>query len=843
MIILIFLICFHLLKAETLYVDPSVTNNPDCQNLNNYTCSQTDPCDFYTALCKASTNLEDDTIILAPGTYSPASSTQPFTYEALGDNSGDLLTIRGSDPSNKPVIDIGNQSMDGLYIKTRGIGAGDDSTAVITIKDLVIQNVGGHSGYSAIRVEVEKADINIENCEFLNSVARGIDLIYNASRVKINNNIFDNVAGANIRNTLSNIGPLGLRLEIRGNIFNGMSLPLEVSVNKETEVFIDRNTFSNNSHSVTNMPASLRVQLYKGSTLHLRSTLYLRSNMFYGNSAPNYGAVAISFWVGGGKAYIINNTFTGNSAKDTSTNLGGGVYINAGNEPADIFIYNNIFWENTTQVAGDMGEDLYISADNTNNQLYINMHNNLFSLNASFDPSNDSGTDPNMLESEDVYISNTLNYNYGGNIKADPNFVNPLANDYHIQTPSPAKDAGTNSAPYLPLEDIDNEPRIMSDIDPPAVDIGADEITYPTPDISVDPEEHYFGELLTGESSTLVVTVSNSGISPATLTLNSVSIVNESPSGSFTIINDNCTGQNLNVGDSCSVEVRFTAMRGGWHTGEVRILSDDPDEGDLRILLRGFGVERFPEIEVNPTFKDFGEVDMEKEYMFTVSVSNIGTGDLLISEISLSDTLNFSIAEDTCTGNSINPTGNCAIKIKLYPLTEGSIEAYLYIKSNDIDESLISIQMTGRAKANPLLTTSTEALDFGKGIIGKYRSVKEITLSNAGTGKLIIKSVTLSDYQNFGLEKDCKDAIMKKGESCTLKVFFSPKKEGNIEAKVYIESNDVNEPIKSVSLKGKGFKETSGSSKEIRDIVLGCRAGNGLLPLLIIIPVLIRRLR
>ncbi len=835
MVVLVVLLSFIVLRAETLYVSPSVPNNPDCLNLDTYTCSQTDPCDLYTALCKASTNSEDDTVILAPGTYSPDQS-KSFTYEALGENSGNSLTIKGSDPSNKPVLDLNDQSLVGIHIKTRGIGAGDDSTAVITVRDLIIQRVGGHSGYSALYIEVKSADVNIENCEFLNGVGRGIYLSYDASYVRIKNNTFDNVAGAYINNIYSSTGPLGLKIEITGNSFTNMSFPLQVHINKETEIFIDKNTFANNSTATTNISSALWIDL-RGS-----SKLYLRSNMVYKNSAPNYGAVAIFFYTGGGSAYIINNTLTANGATDTTTNYGGGLYINAGGEPADVHIYNNIFWENTTQVAGDYGEDLYVNAFSTNNQFSLNLYNNLFSLNASFDPANDSGTDPNILESEDIYISNTLNYNYGGNIKSDPSFVDTTTDDYHIQPTSPAKDTGLNSAPFLPLEDIDNEPRIMSDVDPPAVDIGADEIAYPTPDISVNTEEYYFGELLTGESSTFILNISNNGVSPSTLTLNDISIVNEDPSGSFTITNDTCAGQNLNVGESCSVEIRFTAVRGGWHTGEVRILSNDIDEGDLRVLLRGIGIQRFPEIEVNPASKDFGSVDMEKEYIFTLNVNNTGTGDLLISEVTLSDTFNFSILEDTCTGNPVNTSGSCTLKIKFFPLIEGNIEAYLYIKSNDVDEQIVSVYMTANVKANPVLSPSPDLLDFGKGKIGKDKIVKEIILKNTGTGKLIIKSITLSDYQNFGIEKDCKGVSIKKGESCILKVFFSPAKEGKIEAKIYIESNDVNENVKTVSLKGEGLKEKVTASKEIREINLGCRAGTGFLPLVIILFAMLRRL-
>ena len=45
-----------------------------------------------------------------------------------------------------------------------------------------------------------------------------------------------------------------------------------------------------------------------------------------------------------------------------------------------------------------------------------------------------------------------------GNISADPLFVNPAANDYHLQAGSPAIDRGTNVA--VSARDLAGQPRI-----------------------------------------------------------------------------------------------------------------------------------------------------------------------------------------------------------------------------------------------------------------------------------------------------------------------------------------------------------------------------------------------
>lgn len=56
-----------------------------------------------------------------------------------------------------------------------------------------------------------------------------------------------------------------------------------------------------------------------------------------------------------------------------------------------------------------------------------------------------------------------------GNILLDPLFANPFLGNLHLQGNSPCINAGSNSAPYLPLLDMDGRPRILGGI----VDMGA----------------------------------------------------------------------------------------------------------------------------------------------------------------------------------------------------------------------------------------------------------------------------------------------------------------------------------------------------------------------------------
>ena len=59
------------------------------------------------------------------------------------------------------------------------------------------------------------------------------------------------------------------------------------------------------------------------------------------------------------------------------------------------------------------------------------------------------------------------------NIDLAPQFFDPVNGDYHIQSTSPCKDAGTNGAPSLPATDLDGGPRIANG----TVDLGCYEFS------------------------------------------------------------------------------------------------------------------------------------------------------------------------------------------------------------------------------------------------------------------------------------------------------------------------------------------------------------------------------
>lgn len=201
----------------------------------------------------------------------------------------------------------------------------------------------------------------------------------------------------------------------------------------------------------------------------------------YGNSSINLLIVNSLIyenganWSGGGidvsacevgdnnvtKAVVINSTITDNvaDAEDGGWEKGGGirVYAYSGTGAiASLDLYNTIVHGNT--LGGGDPQDLHLGEMGPGNA----------TVNAYYSDIGDVSID--TIRGEPTYSPVNV-------VNADPAFVDPANDDYHLTSGSPCIDAGTTAVPDppgLPTTDFEGDPRVLG----AAPDIGADEYGY-----------------------------------------------------------------------------------------------------------------------------------------------------------------------------------------------------------------------------------------------------------------------------------------------------------------------------------------------------------------------------
>jgi hypothetical protein len=100
------------------------------------------------------------------------------------------------------------------------------------------------------------------------------------------------------------------------------------------------------------------------------------------------------------------------------------------------------------------------------------------------------------------------------------------------------------------------------------------------------------------------------------------------------------------------------------------------------------------------------------------------------------------------------------------------------------------------ADSPPSISVSPASYDFGTLTIEVGSATSIFTISNTGSAELGIKGISIPDPKNYLLDfkagsKPCgKTAFLTPGESCTFAVLFRPKKEGPLDTKISILSDD-----------------------------------------------------
>ena len=101
-----------------------------------------------------------------------------------------------------------------------------------------------------------------------------------------------------------------------------------------------------------------------------------------------------------------------------------------------------------------------------------------------------------------------------------------------------------------------------------------------------------------------------------------------------------------------------------------------------------------PDISVSPGSYNFGTVGVQTTATQSFSISNTGTGSLIVGTITI-DGSDFSLGTDSCSGRTVAPSTSCTVQVAFTPTAVGSRSATLSIPSNDPDENPTTVALAG----------------------------------------------------------------------------------------------------------------------------------------------------
>lgn len=150
-----------------------------------------------------------------------------------------------------------------------------------------------------------------------------------------------------------------------------------------------------------------------------------------------------------------------------------------------------------------------------------------------------------------------------------------------------------------------------------------------------------------------------------------------------------------------------------------------------------------PEIEVSPASIVFDDINVTEGGLITqqITISNVGEGNLNISDVVLSDA-DAPYTLGALGSYLVEPGGYTQIAVSFSPETAGPTEATVFIDSNDTDEPTSEVSLSGLGIA-PVIEVTPETYDFGEPWVG-CEAQTEISISNVGNATLVIEDFNYS---------------------------------------------------------------------------------------------------
>lgn len=204
-----------------------------------------------------------------------------------------------------------------------------------------------------------------------------------------------------------------------------------------------------------------------------------------------------------------------------------------------------------------------------------------------------------------------------------------------------------------------------------------------------------FGSVLVGASSTLPITITNSGTAMSAITAITAT-------GDYSATSD-CPspGSSLAANTSCTAQVTFAPTQTGVRNGTLSV-SNSSSTLPITAALTGTGTQS--QLSIAPSALSFGPIIVGASASLSLTLSNTGTAPVLNLQLAISG--DYAIAQP-CTTTQLAPGASCTVAILFTPTTTGVRTGSLSVASSaSVAPTTVPLTGTGIQSGSIQLTVA-----------------------------------------------------------------------------------------------------------------------------------------
>ena len=271
----------------------------------------------------------------------------------------------------------------------------------------------------------------------------------------------------------------------------------------------------------------------------------------------------------------------------------------------------------------------------------------------------------------------------------------------------------------------------------------------------------------------------------------------------------------LAAGAEATIMVIYDPGIGGEHHSALEIVSNDVNEGEIRVILNGRGMA--PRLCPEPLVVDFGNVATGECLTQTFTITSCGLLDLVVDDILMNagSSPDFSLVSLPALPLTLTPGTTQEISVEYCPQEMGSDHGGVDLFSNDPASDpashltgTVSLMGTSVPRACEIVATPF-AVNFG-GVVQNETEEVDLVVSNQGTDVCTLESVEISantpDDEFVLVSAPPADTVLNPGDVAQVTISYTPINMGVDTGTLSLFGNDKDTDEVRVDLNGEGVE-------------------------------------